>query len=104
MNKSIKRGHKTNNLYPTKPLLVSRHGFKIINGNLQISTVKKKFESNPLNKHILKILDDKSLIVKSFALTENMMEVSFSIFTRRRLDRACSFNYAMKEFKVVFEI
>ncbi len=74
-NKSLKRNRVTKDPYVTKPCLVSCYGFKIINGKLRISLSKRMFEFIPLNKRTLKVLEDKSLSVRSFTLTQTSLSL-----------------------------
>jgi putative transposase len=77
--KSIKRGHPTKDPYLKKPLLVSCYHFKIANGNLRIPVANREYESILLNDHTLKTLeDDKSLVVRSFTLTESSLSLSIA--------------------------
>ncbi len=73
--KSIRRGHLTKDPYMKKPILVSCYSFKIVNGRLCFPLGEKQFEFIPLNKHTLRMLEDQSLKVRSFLLTETSLSL-----------------------------
>ena len=73
--KSIKREYPTKDPYVKKPLLVSCYSFKIVNGKLKIPIARRKYEFIPLNNHTMKVLEDKTLKVRSFTLTETALSL-----------------------------
>jgi putative transposase len=75
--KSINRGYPTKDPYVKRSLLVSCYGIKITaDGKLRIPIAHRKYEFISLNKHTQKILEsDKSLVVRSFTLTEKSLSL-----------------------------
>lgn len=77
MKRSIKEGKAPKSPYISKPFLVSCYGFKI-NGTLlsiPIGNGYGNYVNVILNHHTQKILQDKSLKVKSFVITPNSISL-----------------------------
>src|SRR5438093_5675948 len=72
-NKSVKRGFPTRTPYAFRQQLVSCYGFKIENGGLQIPVSRGKRFSIPLTKHVLEVISQPGLEVRSFTLTQNRL-------------------------------
>jgi len=76
--KSLRRGYPTKTPYMAKRVLISCYGFKIEDGNLRIPLGEKKFEFIPLTPHVLRILSDPVLNVRSFTLNETVLSLCIS--------------------------
>src|SRR3989475_10722420 len=72
-NKSVKRGFPTRTLYAFRQQLVSCYGFKIENGGLQIPVSRGKRFSIPLTKHVLEVISQPGLKVRSFTLSRTRL-------------------------------
>src|SRR5207249_4176314 len=72
-NKSVKRGFPTRTPYAVRQQLVSCYGFKIENGGLKIPVSRGKRFSIPLTKHVLEVISQPGLEVRSFTLTQNRL-------------------------------
>jgi hypothetical protein len=69
-NKSVRRGFPTRTPYATRQQLVSCYGFKIENGGLKIPVSRGKRFSIPLTKHVLEVISQPGVKVRSFTLTK----------------------------------
>jgi putative transposase len=76
--KSLRRGYPTKTPYMSKRVLISCYGFKIEDGNLRIPLGEKKFEFIPLTPHLIQILSDPVLNVRSFTLNETVLSLCIS--------------------------
>ena len=76
MKRSIKKGIATKSPFVSRPHLVSCYGFKVNNMLLAIPTGDRNYQHILLNSHTLKILEDKSLKVKSFTITPDSLSLS----------------------------
>jgi putative transposase len=76
--KSQKRGNRTKNPHAQKPLLVSCYGFAVVDGVLRIPAGDKQFEEIPLSRHVLDVLSETGLKVRSFTLNANTLSIVFS--------------------------
>jgi len=76
--KSLRRGYPTKTPYMSKLVLISCYGFKIEVGNLRIPLGERKFEFIPLTPHLVRILSDPLLNVRSFTLNETIVSLCFS--------------------------
>src|SRR5216117_83449 len=74
-NKSIKRGFPARTPYAVRPQLVSCYGFKIGNGKLKIPVSRGRRFSIPLTKHVLEIISQPGVEVRSFTLTQNRLSL-----------------------------
>ena len=72
-NKSVRRGFPTRTPYAVRQQLVSCYGFKIENGGLKIPVSRGKRFSIPLTKHVLEVISQPGLEVRSFTLTQNRL-------------------------------
>ena len=61
-----------------KRVLISCYGFKIEDGSLRIPLGEKKFEFIPLTPHVLRILSDTLLNVRSFTVNETVLSLCIS--------------------------
>jgi putative transposase len=73
--KSIRRGFPTRAPFISRRGLVSCYGFKVNGSSLIVHLDGKTFESIPLNTHTLALLSDRTLRVRSFALTEESLSL-----------------------------
>src|SRR3989475_1841982 len=73
--KSIRRGFTTRTPYSFRQQLVSCYGFKIRNGRLDIPVSRGKRFSIPLTKHVLEIISQPRVKVRSFTLTRNKLSL-----------------------------
>src|SRR2546427_11002940 len=73
--KSIRRGHATKTPYPFRQQLVSCYGFKIKNGALDIPISRGKRLSIPLTKHVLEVISQPGVEVRSFTLTTRRLNL-----------------------------
>jgi len=71
--KSARRGFPTGTPYAVRQQLVSCYGFKIENGGLKIPVSRGKRFSIPLTKHVLEVISQPGLEVRSFTLTQNRL-------------------------------
>jgi len=71
--KSIRRGFTTRTPYTFRQQLVSCYGFKIRNGALDIPVSRGKRFSIPFTKHVLEVISQPGLEVRSFTLTRNRL-------------------------------
>ncbi|HEV2119013.1 MAG TPA: transposase [Candidatus Bathyarchaeia archaeon] len=76
--KSTRRGYPTKTPYMSRRALISCYGFKIEDGYLRIPLGEKKFELIPLTPHVVQILSDPLLNVRSFPLTETSLAFCMS--------------------------
>ena len=76
--KSLRRGYPTKTPYMAKRVLISCYGFKIEDGSLRIPLGEKKFEFIPLTPHVLRILSDTLLNVRSFTVNETVLSLCIS--------------------------
>jgi putative transposase len=76
--KSIRRGFYTRNPYVSKPLLVSCYHLKIQDGKLRIPLGGNRCEYIHLNPHILRILSEAALRIRSFTLTTSSLSICIS--------------------------
>jgi len=74
-NKSVRRGFPTRTPYAVRPQLVSCYGFKIENGRIDIPVSRGKRFSIPLTKHMLEIISQPRVKVRSFTLTQNRLSL-----------------------------
>src|SRR5438132_3758513 len=74
-NKSVRRGFPTRTPYAVRPQLVSCYGFKIENGELNIPVSRGIRFSIPLTKHVLEIISQPRVKVRSFTLTRNRLSL-----------------------------
>jgi len=74
-NKSVRRGFPTRTPYAVRPQLVSCYGFKIENGRIDIPVSRGKRFSIPLTKHVLEIISQPRVKVRSFTLTQNRLSL-----------------------------
>src|SRR5467141_1341854 len=74
-NKSVRRGFPTRTPYAVRPQLVSCYGFKIENGELNIPVPRGIRFSIPLTKHVLEIISQPRVKVRSFTLTRNRLSL-----------------------------
>src|SRR5437667_4370563 len=74
-NKSIKRGFPPRTPYAVRPQLVSCYGFKIGNGRLRIPVTRGKRLSLPLTRHVLEVISQPGVEVRSFTLTQNRLSL-----------------------------
>src|SRR2546425_6220226 len=73
--KSVRRGYATKTPYAVRPQLVSCYGFKIENGYLRIPVSRRKRFSMPLTKHMLGVISQPGVRVRSFTLTRNRLSL-----------------------------
>ena len=73
--KSVRRGYATKTPYAVRPQLVSCYGFKIENGYLRIPVSRRKRFSMPLTKHMLEVISQPGVRVRSFTLTRNRLSL-----------------------------
>jgi len=73
--KSIRRGFTTRIPYTFRQQLVSCYGFKIRNGALDFPVSRGKRFSIPLTKHVLEIISQPRVKVRSFTLTRNRLSL-----------------------------
>src|SRR2546426_3571554 len=73
--KSVRRRFPTSTPYAVRQLLVSCYGFKIENAYLRIPVSRGKRFSIPLTKHMLEIISQPRVKVRSFTLTRNRLSL-----------------------------
>src|SRR5437879_5023214 len=73
--KSVRRGFPTRTPYAVRPQLVSCYGFKIESGELNIPVSRGIRFSIPLTKHVLEIISQPRVKVRSFTLTWNKLSL-----------------------------
>src|SRR5213594_1159408 len=73
--KSIRRGFTTGIPYTFRQQLVSCYGFKIRNGALDFPVSRGKRFSIPLTKHVLEIISQPGVKVRSFTLTRSKLSL-----------------------------
>jgi putative transposase len=76
MKKDIKKGRTAKSPYIRKPYLVSCYGFKINGMLLSFPVSNREFANILLNNHTAKILSDKTLQPRSFAITPTSLAVT----------------------------
>jgi IS605 OrfB family transposase len=76
MKKDIKKGRKVKSPYVRKPYLVSCYGFKINGMLLSFPVSNREFANILLNNHTTKILSDKTLQPRSFAITPTTLSIT----------------------------
>jgi putative transposase len=76
MKKDIKKGRKVKSPYVSKPYLVSCYGFKINGMLLSFPVSNREFANILLNNHTAKILSDKTLQPRSFAITPTTLSIT----------------------------
>src|SRR2546428_5622446 len=81
--KSIRRGFPTKTPYAVRPMLKSCYGFKIGNGLLEIPVSRGKRFSTPLTKHVLEVISQPGVKVRSFTLTQNRLSLCIARDTPR---------------------
>jgi len=81
--KSVRRGFTTRTPYSFKQQLVSCYGFKIENGYLRIPVLRGKRFSIPLTKHMLEVISQPRVKVRSFTLTQNRLSLCIARDTPR---------------------
>jgi len=74
-NKSARRGFPTRTPYAVRQQLVSCYGFKVRNGWLEIPVARGKRFSIPLTKHVLEVISQPGVKVRSFTLTRNRLSL-----------------------------
>src|SRR5437660_12868514 len=67
--KSVRRGFPVREPYSVRPQLISCYGFKIRNGLLEIPIARGRRSAIPLTNHILQIISQPDVKVRSFTLT-----------------------------------
>src|SRR3989449_1965971 len=73
--KSIRRGFAPRSPYAVRKQLVSCYGFKIENGGLKIPVSRGRRFSIPLTKHVLEVISQPGVKVRSFTLTQNKLSL-----------------------------
>src|SRR5437667_10846958 len=73
--KSVRRGLPTRTPYAVRQQLVSCYGFKIENGGLKIPVSRGRRFSIPLTKHMLEIISQPGVKVRSFTLTRSKLSL-----------------------------
>jgi putative transposase len=73
--KSLKRGFPTRTPYSVRQQLVSCYSFKTKNGELEIPVARGKRLSIPLTRHMINVISQPGLKVRSFTLTQNMLSL-----------------------------
>src|SRR2546422_3750 len=81
--KSIRRGHATKTPYTFRQQLVSCYGIKIKNGALDIPISRGKRLSIPLTKHVLEVISQPGVEVRSFTLTTRRLNLCIARDTPR---------------------
>src|SRR6058998_183694 len=81
--KSVRRGFTTRTPYSFRQQLVSCYGFKIENGYLRIPVSRGKRFSIPLTKHVLEVISQPGVDVRSFTLTRNRLSLCIARDTPR---------------------
>jgi putative transposase len=76
LKKDIKKGRKVKSPYVSKPYLVSCYGFKINGMLLSFPVSNREFANILLNNHTAKILSDKTLQPRSFAITPTTLSIT----------------------------
>jgi putative transposase len=71
--KSVRRGFTTKTPYAVRQQLVSCYGFKIESGGLRIPVSRGRRFSIPLTKHVLEVISQPGVKVRSFTLTRNRL-------------------------------
>src|SRR3989440_2544111 len=71
--KSVRRGYATRTPYAVRPQLVSCYGFKIENGYLRIPASRRTRFCIPLTKHVLEIISQPGVKVRSFTLSQTRL-------------------------------
>src|SRR3989440_7631801 len=71
--KSVRRGYATRPPYAVSPQLVSCYGFKIENGYLRIPASRRTRFCIPLTKHVLEIISQPGVKVRSFTLSQTRL-------------------------------
>src|SRR5437667_1346549 len=73
--KSVRRGLPTKTPYAVRQQLVSCYGLKIENGGLKIPVSRGRRFSIPLTKHMLEIISQPGVKVRSFTLTRSKLSL-----------------------------
>jgi len=73
--KSIRRGYATKTPYSFRQQLVSCYGFKIRSGALRFPVSRGKRFCIPLTKHVLEVISQPGVEVRSFTLTQNRLSL-----------------------------
>src|SRR5213594_4071272 len=81
--KSVRRGFSPRTPYAVRQQLVSCYGFKIKNGRLDIPVSRGKRFSIPLTKHVLEVISQPGVDVRSFTLTRNRLSLCIARDTPR---------------------
>lgn len=78
--KSINRGFTTKKPYVRKRFLVSCYGFKLDRNSstLKVPLGNRKYFDIQLSEHVVHILSDSTLIIRSFTLTESELVICYS--------------------------
>src|SRR3989441_7554392 len=77
-NKSVRRGFPTRTPYAFRQQLVSCYGLKIENGGLKIPISRGRRFSIPLTKHVLEVISQPGVKVRSFTLTRSKLSLSIA--------------------------
>src|SRR5438309_429448 len=81
--KSIRRGFIARTPYSFRQQLVSCYGFKIESGYLRVPVSRGKRFSMPLTKHVLEVISQLGVKVRSFTLTRNRLSLCIGRDTPR---------------------
>ena len=71
--KSVRRGFTTKTPYAVRQQLVSCYGFKLESGGLRIPVSRGRRFRIPLTKHVLEVISQPGVKVRSFTLTRNRL-------------------------------
>jgi len=74
-NKSVRRGFPTRTPYAVRQQLVSCYGFEIRNGALRFPVSRGRRFSIPLTKHVLEIISQPGVKVRSFTLARSKLSL-----------------------------
>ena len=76
--KTLTRGYSPNNPYAVRPQLVSCYGFKIEKDRLRIPLGDRKYHSILLNRHVLSVISQHAIRVRSFTLTPTSLSLTIA--------------------------
>ena len=79
--KSVRRGYVARTPYALRSQLVSCYGFKIETGSLRIPISRGKRFNIPLTNHILQLISQPGVKVRSFTLTQNRLSLCIARYT-----------------------
>src|SRR6267378_622449 len=79
--KSVRRGFTTKTPYAVRQQLVSCYGFRIESGGLRIPVSRGRRFSIPLTKHVLEVISQPGVKVRSFTLTRNRLSLCIARHT-----------------------